>query len=73
MPEEQMKDAINQAAGSNKIEGHNVSDEEKSLILKIFQKYKGDCSDKAIDSLLFGITTEMKDGEGEKSHVQYKK
>lgn len=73
MPEEEIKHAINQAAGNNKIEGHNVSDEEKNIILRIYQKYQGNYGDKAIDSLLFGIAQEVKDREGKEKHVQFKK
>lgn len=73
MPEEQIKNAINQAAGNNMIEGHDVTEDEKNLILRIFQEYKGNYGDKAIDSLLYGLVTGVKDMKEEKNHVQYKK
>ena len=59
MSEEQIRTEIDKAVGNNKIEGYDVSFEEKDLILRIFEKYKGDYGDKAIDSLLYGLVTEV--------------
>ena len=73
MSEEQIKTEIDKAAGNNKIEGYDISLEEKDLILRIFEKYKGDYGDKAIDSLLYGLVTEVNDMKEGSSYEKHKK
>ncbi len=73
MSEEQIRTEIDKAAGNNKIEGYDVSLEEKDLILRIFEKYKGDYGDKAIDSLLYGLVTEVNDMKEGSSYEKHKK
>ena len=55
MSDEELKKELDKAAGNNLIEGHEITDEEKSLIYRIYQKYKGNYGEKAIDSLLYGV------------------
>ncbi len=73
MSEEQIRTEIDKAVGNNKIEGYDVSLEEKDLILRIFEKYKGDYGDKAIDSLLYGLVTEVNDMKEGSSYEKHKK
>lgn len=73
MSEEQIRTEIDKAAGNNKIEGYDISLEEKDLILRIFEKYKGDYGDKAIDSLLYGLVTEVNDMKEGSSYEKHKK
>ena len=73
MSEEQIRTEIDKAAGNNKIEGYDVSLEENDLILRIFEKYKGDYGDKAIDSLLYGLVTEVNDMKEGSSYEKHKK
>jgi len=73
MSEEQLKKEINKAAGNNAIEGHTVSDDERELILRIFNKYKGDYGEKAIDSLLYGLSIGIQEEQGDKRYGKTKK
>lgn len=73
MSEERIRTEIDKAAGNNKIEGYDISLEEKDLILRIFEKYKGDYGDKAIDSLLYGLVTEVNDMKEGSSYEKHKK
>ena len=38
MSDEELKKELDKAAGNNLIEGHEITDEEKSLIYRIYQK-----------------------------------
>lgn len=73
MSEEQIKKELEKASGNNRMEGHNITKDEENLILEIFQKYKGNYGEKAIDSLLYGIVQEVEDMQGEKTYGKYQK
>mgnify|MGYP005779122643 CR=1 FL=1 len=60
MGDEYLEKNIDSAIGNVEIEGHNVSQVEKDLILKTFKKYKNRLGDQAIDSLLYGLVEELK-------------
>ncbi len=72
MSEEKVKEALDQAVGNVKIEGQDVSNEEKKMILDIYQKYKGNIDDKAITLLLKYLEINKKD-LGEKERETHKK
>lgn len=72
MSEEKVKEALDQAVGNVKIEGQDVSNEEKKMILDIYQKYKGNIDDKAITLLLKYLEINKKD-LGEKEREIHKK
>ena len=61
MSDEELKKELDKAAGNNLIEGHEITDEENSLIYIIYQKYKGNYGEKAIDSLLYGVAVVIED------------
>lgn len=75
MSDEDIRKELAKAAGNNLIEGHEITDDEKSLIYRIFQKYKGDYGSKAIDSLLYGVVKGVEDinTEGEKTYGKRQK
>jgi hypothetical protein len=72
MSEEKVKEALDQAVGNVKIEGQDVSNEEKKMILDIYQKYKGNIDEKAITLLLKYLEINKKD-LGEKERETHKK
>ena len=72
MSEEKVKEALDQAVGNVKIEGQDVSNEEKKMILDIYQKYKGNIDKKAITLLLKYLEINKKD-LGEKERETHKK
>ena len=72
MSEEKVKEALDQAVGNVKIEGQDVSSEEKKMILDIYQKYKGNIDEKAITLLLKYLEINKKD-LGEKERETHKK
>ncbi len=56
---------VDSAIGNIEIEGHDISQTEKALILKTFRKYKDRLGDKAIDSLLYGLVSQIEYEEKE--------
>ena len=59
MGDEVLEKKVDSAIGNIEIEGHDISKEEKDLILETFKKYKNRLGDKAIDSLLYGLVEEI--------------
>ena len=59
MGDEYLERQVDSAIGNIEIEGHDIPEKEKDLILKTFKKYKNRLGDKAIDSLLYGLVEEI--------------
>ena len=65
MSEEDIRKELDKAAGNNLIEGHAITEAEKNLIYRIFEKYKGDYGSQAMDSLLYGLAVGVEDIKAE--------
>ena len=65
MGDEYLERQVDSAIGNIKIESHDIKKKEKDLILKKFKKYKNRLGDKAIDSLLYGLVSEIEHEEKE--------
>lgn len=50
---------IDSTIGNISIEGINIPKNEKDLILRVFKKYKDRLGTEAIDSLFYGLVTEI--------------
>lgn len=59
MEDETVKKEIEKAAANVAIEGQDVSESEKELIYRIYNKYKDRVGSQAIDSLLYGLVNEL--------------
>ncbi len=68
--DEFLEEQIESAIGNIEIEGHNISDKEKELIVKIYKKYKDRLGDKAIDSLLYGLVDQLNYEEQENAKTK---
>ena len=65
MGDEYLERQVDSAIGNIEIEGHDIPKKEKDLILKTFKKYKNRLGDKAIDSLLYGLVSQIEYEEKE--------
>ena len=68
---EQIKKAVENAIGNNKIEGYTVTTEEKNLILEILSKYQENARNVTIDYLLENSQL-MSETKGENKNVKQK-
>ncbi|HIR49019.1 MAG TPA: hypothetical protein IAB35_03480 [Candidatus Faecimonas gallistercoris] len=73
MSEEKITAAIKNAMGNNKIEGYDVTPEERELIETVLQKYEGEYKDRAIKSLLYGLAMGTELQAQEKTYEKHKK
>lgn len=65
MQEKDMEKELGRAVANVEIEGHSISEYEKNIVSRIYQKYKDRLGPDAIDSLLYGLVMETKEMEQE--------
>lgn len=63
MGDKSLEEKVESAIGNVEVEGYNISEKEKELILRTFKKYQDRLGDNAINSLLYGLANEIEHEE----------
>lgn len=60
MQEKNIEKELDKAIGNVEIEGHSISNHEKEIVYKIYQKYRDRLGREAINSLFYGLVEEAR-------------